>query len=167
MKHIITEAELRFLLSNQEIDEKQLKKAERLETCASVLRALRVLYPEKLRSYFALFLVFSILNPLEHKLITPLHPQEFLLIFTIATNCIGLAILKYNGAEWITTCLNDVQLGLLPPVSAYRSGLVALAATLFLLPGVMFSLMGTILLIPPLTTLLAIYMQRRIINKFE
>lgn len=167
MKHIITEAELRFLLDRQEIDEKQLKQVERLETCASVLRALRVLYPEKIRSYLALFIIFSILNPLEHKIITTIHPQTLLLALTIATNCIGLCILKFNGSEWITTCLDDVQLGLLPPVSAYRSGLIAIAAILFLLPGVMFSLIGAILLIPPVTTLIAIYLQRRILRKFE
>ncbi|WP_290925282.1 FxsA family protein [Halodesulfovibrio sp.] len=167
MKPTITEAELRFLLDKHEIDEDQLRQVEHLDTCASVLRALRVLYPEKNRSYIALFIIFSILNPLEHKLITSTHPQELLLILTLATNGIGLLILKFHGADWITTCLDDVQLGLLPPVTAYKSGLITLSAVLFLMPGVMFSIIGAFLLLPPVTTLLAIYLQKGILQKFE
>lgn len=167
MKTILTKAELRFLLDKHEINETQLRQVERLETCASVLRAMRVLYPEKAQNYFALFLIFSLINPLEHKLITPIHPQIVLLAITIATNCIGLAILKCNGADWITTSLEDLQIGLLPPVSTYRSALIAVAGTLFLIPGVVFSIIGTILLIPPITTVIATYLQKRILKKFE
>ena len=146
MKPTITEAELRFLLDEHEIDESKLQQVERLETCASLLRALQAIYPEKMRHYLALFIIFSILNPLEHKLITPLHPQVVLFVITIATNLLGLIILKYNGADWITTCLEDVQIGLLPPVTAYRSALIALA---------------------PITTVTAIFLQKRILRKFE
>lgn len=167
MKPILTKAELHFLLDKHELSDLQLRQIERLETCRSVLRALQLLYPEKLQGYVALFLFFSIINPLEHKLITPFHPQLVLLAITIVTNCIGLIILKYNSSEWINTCLEDLKIGLLPPVSAYRSGIIAVTGMLFLLPGIVFSVVGTILLIPPITTLLAIYLQKRILLKFE
>ncbi|OBQ54038.1 FxsA family protein [Halodesulfovibrio spirochaetisodalis] len=167
MKPILTEAELRFLLTKKEISETQLRQVERLEMCASVLRALRVLYPEKVQTYIALFIFFSILNPLEHKLITPLNPQMLLLSVTLLTNCIGLVVLKTNGAEWITTSLTSVQTGMLPPASACRSAIITLAASLFLLPGIVFSIMATILIVPPVTTLLANTLHQHLLGKFE
>lgn len=167
MKPIITEAELRFLLNKNEINETQLQQMERLETCASILRALRVLYPEKARNYLALFIIFSIINPLEHKFITPLHPQLVLLSITIVTNCIGLTILKFNGADWISTSLTEVQIGLPPPVSVYRSAIITLAATLFLLPGVVLSIIAAALLAPPITNIVATRLHNRILQMFK
>ncbi|MCT4625909.1 FxsA family protein [Halodesulfovibrio sp.] len=167
MKPILTEAELHFLLNKNEINEAQLRQVKRLETCTAVLKAIHVLYPIKLYNYLALFFFFSIINPLEHTLIAPSSPRLILLCLTLFTNCIGLIILKYNGSEWITASLANMQIGLLPPATAYRSAIVTVTAVLFLLPGITFSLLGTLLLIPHVTALLAKYLQTIILHKFE
>lgn len=167
MKPILTEAELHFLLNKNEINEDQLRRVKRLETCTAVLKAIHVLYPIKLHNYLALFFFFSIINPLEYTLIAPSSPRVFFLCLILFTNCIGLVILKVNGSKWITISLTNMQIGLLPPASAYRSAIITVTAVLFLLPGITFSIVGTLLLIPQVTTVLTTYLQTNILHKFQ
>ena len=167
MKPVLTKAELHFLLGKANIDKTHIKQLEYLETGIAMLRALKIIYPERIQTLIALFILLSIFNPLEYKFVTPFHPQVALLVLTIVSNGVGLFLLHKLGAGWITKGLNCMRAGLLPTIETYRSAILSLVALLFLIPGITFSMMGIALAIPPVTNLLADRLERLVIRKFE
>lgn len=167
MKPVLTKAELHFLLGKANINKTHIKQLEYLETGMAVLRALKILYPERPQTLIALFILLSIFNPLEYRFVTPFHPQVALLLLTIVSNGVGLFILYKQGGTWITKGLNSMRAGLLPATENYRSAMLSLAAVLFLIPGIVFSIMGIILAIPPVSNLLGGWIERIVLKKFE
>lgn len=167
MKPILTEAELKFLLGPTGPNKKQRHQRELLEAGKSLLRSIKALYPERVQTYLALFLILSILNMLDLKVRNPLQTQDYLLLFTITSNLIGLYLLRTNGTHWIQNGLTSLEAGVLPARKVYRSLLLALTALLFLLPGLLFSLIGCVLLITPLQKKLAGKLQHVILRKFH
>lgn len=167
MKPLLTKAELHFLLGKTKINKTHIKQLEYLEKGTAILRAVKILYPERVQTVLGIFILLSIFNTLEHKFVAQLNPQILLLILTITSNGIGLFILHKLGAAWITKGINTMNAGLLPATETYRTMIVTLAATLFLIPGIIFSIISITLIIPPVTSRLAEWAERIVLNKFE
>ena len=167
MKSILTEAELKFLLGPTEPSKKQRKQREFLEAGKSILRSIKTFYPKKIQTYIALFLILSIVNMLDLKFLNPQHTQTYLLLFTILSNYIGLHLLHHNGTQWINTGLTSLEAGVLPSRRVYRSLLFTLSATLFLLPGLLLSFVGCLLLLPSIQNNIAGKIQHFVLRKFH
>ena len=166
MKHILSDDERKFLLEPLESDGKSQKQKEYLEGGKAILSALKTLYPQGIETYFALFLIFSIINPLEMRFNSNHEFQLVLLLATISSNIFGLYLLRRNDTGWMDRGIAILRAGELPTKEIYQHLLTTFAAALFLLPGLLFSVIGLALLIVPLQKKFALLLQQIIGNKF-
>ncbi|MCG8530194.1 MAG: FxsA family protein [Desulfovibrionales bacterium] len=167
MKHILTDDERRFLLGPLPSDKKNARQLEYLEGGKAILRALKTLYPEQPITYVALFLTLSTFALLEINFNSTHNAAYLFFVSAVLSNIVGLFVLRRNDTGWIDRGLAIIQAREIPTQETFRHIVVTLSATLFIVPGLLFSIVGLLILVTPLKNTLASLLQTTIEKKFR
>lgn len=163
MKQVLTKTEIAFLLKGGDHTPEGGEDNKSFE----LIEALAGLFPRKRMALVIVLLCISVVPLLGGHLFRRAYGEEVYLAMWLLTALAGSYLIMRNAGPGLEALVKSVRAGETPDHKMLQRLVRAMAGLMLIMPGPVVNILACVLLLPPLSRMVAIFMRRKLDGYLE